>query len=63
MIGSVPLGRIIIQFWTSKVILIPSTVSEFGFSSLSLLIILCDSSFEHETLVLVVKEGGKRPIR
>src|SRR3989344_1964032 len=60
MIGSVPLGLIIIQFCVLKVVLMPSVVSESGFSSFSLAIIFCASSLEHEILVFVVKEGGKR---
>src|SRR3970040_3086211 len=60
MIGSVPLGLTIIQFCVLKVILMPSVVSEDGFSSFSLVIIFCASSLEHEILVFVVKEGGKR---
>ena len=59
MIGSVPLGLIITQFCSSKTILIPSVVSEFGISSFSLLIIFCASSFEQLILVFDVKDGGK----
>ena len=58
MIGSVPLGLIITQFFSSRVIFIPSEVSELGNSSFNENIILLAFSSEHSILSLVVNEGG-----
>jgi len=62
MIGSVPLGLIMTQFLESIIILIPSEVSDCGYSSFNDKIIFLVSSEEHGILSLVVKDNGNLEI-